>query len=174
VLVCPEDLDPETPTLPLGPLRERAGALDRAHLIAGFEADWAQRTDAPPILLSTRLVGLVGPTGEAVPIPPGTRAFLFAGVARPERFVRDATRAGIEVAGVRLFGDHHWFEPRELGALAADARALGADLLVTTEKDLVRIDAAPDGPRLAALRREIDVVRGAELLDEAIERALGA
>jgi tetraacyldisaccharide 4'-kinase len=172
VLVCPEDLDPCTPVAPRGPLRERARALGRAHLVAGFDAEWAFRPDAPKILLGTAIAGLVGPEGTVEPIEPGRRAFLFAGIARPERFVRDAAAAGIEVAGVRLFRDHHWFDQRELDAVASDARALCADLLVTTEKDLVRIGAPRSVPRLLALRREIVVVRGAGLLDEAIERAL--
>jgi tetraacyldisaccharide 4'-kinase len=174
VLVCPEDLDPGTSTLPRGPLRERAGALGRAHLVAGFEAEWAGRSDAPEILIGSALTGLVSLAGAVSPVARGRRAFLFAGVARPERFVRDAALAGVEIAGVRLFRDHHWFERRELDAVAAEARDLGADLLLTTEKDLVRVAAAPDGPVLAALRQEIEVVRGAELLDEAIGHALGA
>jgi tetraacyldisaccharide 4'-kinase len=174
VLVCPEDLDPRTSTVPRGPLREGPSALGRAHLVAGFEAEWALRSDAPEILIASALTGLVDRAGDVAPIERGRRAVLFAGVARPERFVRDAGLSGIEVAGVRLFRDHHWFTPRELHALAAEARALRADLLLTTEKDLVRIDAPPSGTRLAALRREIDVSRGADLLAEKIGLALGA
>ena len=81
-----------------GPLRERPGALGRAHLVAGFAAEWAGRSDAPEILLSSAIVGLVGLEGAVLPIEPGRRAFLFAGVARPQRFVRDAAAAGIEAA----------------------------------------------------------------------------
>jgi tetraacyldisaccharide 4'-kinase len=172
VLVCPEDLDPRTPVVPRGPLRERPRALGRAHLVAGFDAEWASRPDAPEILLGSTIAGLADLEGRVEPIDPGRRAFLFAGVARPERFVRDAAAAGMEVAGVRLFRDHHWFDQRELDAVTSDARALCADLLVTTEKDLVRIGALRAFPRILALRREIGVVRGAGLLDEAIDRAL--
>jgi len=174
VLVCPEDLDPRTSTLPRGPLREKPLALRRAHLVAGFEAEWVGRSDAPEILIASALTGLVDLAGDVAPIERGRRAFLFAGVARPERLVRDAKLAGIEVAGVRLFRDHHWFDRRELDAVATEARDLRADLLLTTEKDLVRVEVPPDGPRLAALRREIGVARGADLLAETIGRALGA
>jgi tetraacyldisaccharide 4'-kinase len=174
VLVCPEDLDPGTPTLPRGPLRERADALGRADLVAGFEAEWAGRADAPGILLGSSIAGLADRAGAVSPIAPGQSAFLFAGVARPERFVRDAEAAGLAVAGVRLFCDHHRFSRREIEGVAAEARARGAELLVTTEKDLVRIDAAPASREILALRREIGVARGEELLDRGIERALGA
>jgi tetraacyldisaccharide 4'-kinase len=172
VLVCPEDLDPATPPIPRGPLRERPGALGRAHLVAGFESEWAGRADAPELLLASSIAGLADLAGEVAPIEPGLRAFLFAGVARPERFVRDAAAAGLDVAGVHLFRDHHWFDRRELDAVAAEARAARADLLVTTEKDLVRVGEAPAAPRILALRREVGVARGADLLDEAIDRAL--
>jgi hypothetical protein len=55
------------------------------------------------------------------------------------------------------FPDHHAYEPRDLEAVARRARAVGASLLVTTEKDAVRLGApgtpatsgAPAAPRQA-------------------------
>jgi hypothetical protein len=37
------------------------------------------------------------------------------------------------------FPDHHAYEPSDLEAVAQRARAMGASLLVTTEKDAVRL-----------------------------------
>ena len=42
------------------------------------------------------------------------------------------------------FPDHHAYEPRDLEAVTRRARAVGAGLLVTTEKDAVRL-AGPGG-----------------------------
>jgi tetraacyldisaccharide 4'-kinase len=174
VLICPEDLDPRTPSIPAGPLRERPDALGRADLVAGWAADWEGRADAPALLLTASIAGLVDRSGRLEELGVGARAFLFAGIARPQRFLRDAAAGGLAVVGSRLFPDHHAYRPGELAAVAAEARRVGADLLVTTEKDLVRIGDAPDAPPLRALRLEVGVARGGERLDAAIDSALGA
>ena len=74
------------------------------------------------------------------------------------------------------FPDHHAYAPGDLEAVARRARAVGASLLVTTEKDAVRL-AAPAGGRWAgagplghaeamppvwALRIRLEPVSGAE------------
>jgi tetraacyldisaccharide 4'-kinase len=60
------------------------------------------------------------------------------------------------------------------GALAA-ARAAGAEELVTTEKDAVRLPPPfPADDRIRVLRIEAEVLRGEEALGEALDRALAA
>ena len=50
--------------------------------------------------------------------------------------------------------------------LAAWARGLGADLALTTQKDLVKLRAASLGPvPLRALRIGLEVIDGADVLD---------
>src|SRR6185295_7455629 len=44
---------------------------------------------------------------------------------------------------------HHWYRPRELQAVTRRARAMGAGVLVTSEKDAVRL-----GPSAAAMTAE--------------------
>ena len=44
------------------------------------------------------------------------------------------------------FPDHHWFTPGDVAELARDARAAGAQGLVTTEKDWVRMRELPPPP----------------------------
>jgi hypothetical protein len=61
------------------------------------------------------------------------------------------------VRDVVAFPDHHAYQPRDLEAVAQRARAVGASLLVTTEKDAVRLGlsgtpgttALPAAPRPA-------------------------
>src|SRR5262249_53707687 len=108
--------------------------------------------------------------GQAAPAP--ARAFLVAGIARPERFRQDAATLA-PVAGALFFRDHHRYRPEDVRAAEARARAEGATALVTTAKDAVRfpLDAAglpvlglavaapsedrgrPRAPRLSAARR---------------------
>jgi tetraacyldisaccharide 4'-kinase len=63
----------------------------------------------------------------------------FAGIARPERFFADLTSAGWHVAETMPFADHHPFTQTDVDQLAEAARAAGTSMLVTTEKDAVRL-----------------------------------
>jgi tetraacyldisaccharide 4'-kinase len=80
-----------------------------------------------------------------VPDPPAAAALLgrpvvaFAGIGRPEKFFATLRAIGAVLVGERSFPDHHPFRAGELEALAAQARAEHA-ILVTTEKDMVRIE----------------------------------
>jgi tetraacyldisaccharide 4'-kinase len=82
---------------------------------------------------------------------------------------------GAEVAAERLLPDHHPFAAAELEAALRGARAGGCDLVVTTEKDAVRLPPALAAePRLRAVRIDAEVVRGGEVLEAALDAALAA
>ena len=68
----------------------------------------------------------------------------FSGIGRPGKFFESLRGAGASIIGERAFPDHHVFTDREADALLRGAGEAGA-LLVTTEKDWVRIPAQ-DGP----------------------------
>jgi tetraacyldisaccharide 4'-kinase len=84
----------------------------------------------------------------------GARVFAFAGIGRPAKFAKTLDEIGADVAGFRWFPDHHCYSPRELAALALEAKRLRA-VLVTTEKDAARIGPNPDG--LAADREILPI-----------------
>ena len=67
-----------------------------------------------------------------------------AGIAAPERFRDALAAAGFDVAGLLAFADHHPFTPADVRRIAAQAAAHGAGLVLTTEKDAVRL--APFAP----------------------------
>ena len=71
--------------------------------------------------------------------PAATRVAAVAGIARPVRFF-DALRAqGYVVVRELSFPDHHWYTTNDLEKISDASRAAGADLVVTTEKDAVRL-----------------------------------
>ena len=84
------------------------------------------------------------------------RVVAVAGIARPERFfaaLRDETAGkrageGWEIAREIVFRDHHWFSRRDLDRVERAAVDAGADLILTTEKDAMRLE----GVRTAAGR----------------------
>jgi tetraacyldisaccharide 4'-kinase len=67
--------------------------------------------------------------------------FIATGIARPDRFVADIASAGWEISGVMEFRDHHLYDARDVGRIAAEARAKGSAIVLTTEKDAVRLGA---------------------------------
>ena len=66
----------------------------------------------------------------------GKRVFAFAGLADNAQFFEALRTAGVEVAGTRSFSDHHRYTAGDIAALKNATH----DLLVTTEKDAVKID----------------------------------
>jgi len=79
----------------------------------------------------------------------GKRALAFAGIGDPVRFFNTLAGSGIEVVRGRAFADHHAFSRREIEALVAEAKRDGLTL-VTTEKDLARLQGSEGVPEWAA------------------------
>jgi tetraacyldisaccharide 4'-kinase len=67
----------------------------------------------------------------------GRRVFAFAGLANNEQFFDSLRANGLDVVGTRSFRDHHRYSAFDIAAIKEDA---GADAIVTTEKDAVKID----------------------------------
>ena len=72
----------------------------------------------------------------------GKRVLAFAGIGDPARFFATLRASNIDVTAERAFADHHRFSQGEIDALLAEASRDGLTL-VTTEKDFVRLGAAP-------------------------------
>jgi tetraacyldisaccharide 4'-kinase len=69
----------------------------------------------------------------------GQKVFAFAGIGRPEKFITSLQEAGAIVTGREFFPDHHPYSTVEITRL----RLLAGDaVLVSTEKDFVRLEAA--------------------------------
>jgi len=76
-----------------------------------------------------------------------SKVLAFAGIGDPEKFFATLNAAGIEVAARAGFPDHHRYTAGEAQDLIARAHAQSL-MLVTTEKDLMRLGG---DPQLAAL-----------------------
>jgi tetraacyldisaccharide 4'-kinase len=67
------------------------------------------------------------------------RLLAFCGIARPARFIEELRKLGLEVAAFLPFPDHHSYPPASLDKLAQTCRRAGAEALITTEKDGLKI-----------------------------------
>ena len=161
--VSVEDLDGRL--LPTGRLREplRAASAADAVLVDG-SPDEAMRVASalgvPTAFTVTRVYESprkVAPLGECVDTR-GRRLLAVAGIARPQRFFAALRAHGWDVAGEVCFRDHHWFSSADMERIAGLARELQVDLILTTEKDAVRmVDVPASGPPLAYLPMRVSI-----------------
>jgi tetraacyldisaccharide 4'-kinase len=147
---------------PRGMLREPLSALARAHAVIATNpsdadavatvAATVRRFNREAAMLAARYRvedAIETQTGRRVPATglAGRRLIAFAGLGSPEGFAETLDSVAIRRVGFVEFPDHHWFTERDLSELARDARAAGAQGLITTEKDWVRVRALSP-PRL--------------------------
>jgi len=91
----------------------------------------------------TRTLGVprtVSNVPESVVVPPQSRVFGLAAIAQPERFFSDVAAAGWDLVGSMKFHDHHYFSQSDISKIDKAARAAAAAIILTTEKDAVRLE----------------------------------
>ncbi|MFT4901109.1 MAG: tetraacyldisaccharide 4'-kinase [Lentimonas sp.] len=171
--------------LPRGILREPIKHLSRASYIFLTKSD-GQRDDAllelirehnstaeiiecahqPQFLQSIE-------SDERLPLSAlkGARVAAFSGIASPESFEKMLRAYGAEIRYNQRFLDHHRFTRYEIRHLYQKAGEGGFDMIVTTEKDAVRLFEDIKAPiPIYYLRLEIDILSGEEDFDAAIGR----
>jgi tetraacyldisaccharide 4'-kinase len=132
--------------MPSGPLRAPLAAqIERTDALVVIGAGNAADTVAGAIIARGKPVlrAHFRPDQASVAALQGKRALAFAGIGDPARFFATLREAGVDVASVRTFPDHHPLTPDEAASLVAESEA-GGLTLVTTEKDLARL-RSPDG-----------------------------
>jgi tetraacyldisaccharide 4'-kinase len=101
----------------------------------------------------------------------GRRVVAFSGIATPESFEKFLRDLGALIMARERYLDHYRYQEDDLAELSALARREGADCLVTTEKDAVRIAKGRDfAVPLYYLRLEIEILNGAANFEEAVSR----
>jgi tetraacyldisaccharide 4'-kinase len=172
--------------LPKGRLREPLSALARASAVVVTRVDQAApgavdaietlvrrvRSDLPLLYARFALTGLVEVgSGRAAPLDrlKGVRVLAAAGIGRFESFVASLERAGASVADAMPFRDHHPYRRADLDRILARARDARAELVVTTEKDAIKLESlVRAGESLWAARVEArveDAVQWNALID---------
>jgi len=173
--------------LPGGPLREHPSGVGRAGVLVATRCDRADGAE--------RVIGALGPlapsasvvetrmkpvefwdvgTGETVKAG-GLRergCLALSSIADPSDFERTLAKLGMNVLGRLALPDHHDYSGDDVEVVVEAARDVGADTILTTEKDAVRLRPWRSRVPLVALGIELEVTRGKELLVEALNGAL--
>ncbi|MFZ5875325.1 MAG: tetraacyldisaccharide 4'-kinase [Nitrospirota bacterium] len=148
--------------LPRGRLREPWSALSRATAVVITRVDHAApgavdavdrrvracRPDLPLFHVRFEPVALIEvATGRALSLDPlrGAAVLAVAGIGRFESFTALLARCGARVVETIRYPDHHPFAFADAERIMTGARAAGVGMIVTTEKDAVKL-----GPLLDA------------------------
>jgi tetraacyldisaccharide 4'-kinase len=134
-------------TLPAGRLREPLDTMIVADALIAADPDVVIETDHLPMPVFRLQRSRCSPAVDAAPV------LAVAGIASPERFFKDLRQDGWQVAATLIFPDHHPYSRRDADRIVEMARREGAVRIVTTEKDLVRLDA------LGPVALPVDAVR---------------
>ncbi len=174
---------------PRGTLREPVDGLGRADVVLLSRADlidaelrdslrrqvlryapnaaWGEVVHAPLSLVSRQ--GIEEPIASLA----GRRVAAFAGIGNPAGFRHTLEGCSCRPVAFWEFPDHHAYTRGDLASLSAWARELGAEVLVCTRKDLVKIDAERLGDvPLWALKIGLEFLSGQELLEERLAAVL--
>ena len=178
--------------LPRGLLREPRQSLRRADLIVVTRADQVNRAvleslhaalhetapGVPCISCRHQPVGLAELEGSPTQNADlnGRSVLCASGIGNPGAFEWTVRQMGADVRGHLVFADHHRYRVRDLARIADEAKRRQADLVLTTEKDAVKLGSVPfDWPcRVAAVQIEIDfLATGSTMLNSVLDRVLG-
>ena len=175
--------------LPRGGLREDPSHTDRADILILTRSDQvdekslhtlkARLTDlsqGKPIVETnhkpTHLRSLGNKQRHELDWLQGKRINAFCGLGNPEGFRKTIESLGAELCLFRAFPDHHTYTKSDLQRLNLEAQEFMADILLTTEKDSLKLHQESFEKPLFVLRIEIEITRGQEQLDRALAKTL--
>jgi tetraacyldisaccharide 4'-kinase len=143
--------------LPRGLLRESLRSLKRADLILITRSDLVSESErheieksilrhAPTkndriLSVSFQPTALVRADGERTELgtASGKSAFLMSGIGNPPAFRATCECLRTVVVGEAIFADHHHYTAEDLEQVLQTANSCAADLVLTTQKDLVKL-----------------------------------
>jgi len=151
-------------TLPAGRLREPISSLQRADcVVVTGDADLLDEIRAVVERAAPRAMVCMArhaPTalytvegGERVSLESvrDRRVFAMSAIAHPASFEKTLADAGAVLAGCERFPDHHAYSQEDVLLVESRARACGAEFVVVTEKDAVKLAGMCTGVPLLAL-----------------------
>lgn len=140
--------------LPRGLLREPVDGLQRADVIVLTRCDQvSQQTleqiekkliritaDIPLIKCIHRITSVTKLDGEEISESlSDKRALIFAGIAQPQSFAMSVASMGVNVVAQQWWPDHYHYRTRDIHELLKSDRYPPYDLLLTTQKDAVKL-----------------------------------
>lgn len=112
-------------------------------------------------------------TGETLPLSylKNLKIGVLSGIASPESFEQGLRNLGAILGLTQSYTDHHRYSRKEIKRFIQRCARRDLSMILTTEKDAVRIPRLTD-PELPIyyLRIEIDILKGADIWERMVER----
>jgi tetraacyldisaccharide 4'-kinase len=128
--------------LPAGPLREPVENLERSHLFWHNQAQ-GKHLDVgvikPVITTGLSYEGFYNKDGQVLELGKKLRVLAFCGLANPQDFAASLQAHGFEIVRLVHFKDHYYYRHRDIQELEAAKERSRADLVITTQKDWVKL-----------------------------------
>lgn len=161
--------------LPRGFLRENIHSLSRADLIVVNSVANYQNIEAVVTRYSSAsIVGveyvakkIFSLTGEAIESLQGRRVGVFCGIGQPKSFIDSVCQQGAEIVAELFLVDHGRLTLQQIKDFTKYCRDRGAEMLVCTEKDKVKLNVDCSLP-VAWIQGEMEVKRNETILQEKI------
>jgi tetraacyldisaccharide 4'-kinase len=148
--------------LPLGTLREPRSQIKRADVViishtemiaareqSALEGQVKALHPGAPVFFSRHVPQGVWkyPEGEFRPLSwlKGRRVLAFCGLGQPESFRHSLKTLEVELVGLRTFRDHQVYQEKDKHRLLEESVSLKAEVLMTTEKDALKLGNWPEG-----------------------------
>ncbi|MCJ7459809.1 MAG: tetraacyldisaccharide 4'-kinase [candidate division Zixibacteria bacterium] len=170
--------------LPAGRLREPLSSLNRANLFVLTRVDQSEHRDkvkkllqkynpqAPiveSILQTSSIQNWKDKTEISLIQFNGKKGLAFCGIGNPFSFERTLKSLGLEILNAFFFLDHYIYTRKDLLLLQEEARKSGAEYLITTEKDSIRLpDTGELTIPLLVVKVELKIISGEEKLWEVL------
>ncbi len=173
--------------LPAGPLRESLHGLERADTIILSRVNESQGRETGINRIQrfsdARLFSAIHKPVHWVSIQDNKKYELntlkdkkgiaFAGIGNPDSFQNTLRSIGIELADYIVFRDHHGYRASDLKKIIQRAKAKKAEVLVTTEKDHVRLPPHWNPPiPVYFLKIEFEIQKGFQGLNQLLDSVL--
>lgn len=168
--------------LPRGILREPVSALRRSsyvfitksngtppdELLSAIKA-YAPHTS--PIVCAhvpKVLVALDGQTTLPLQKLHGAKVLAFSGIAVPQSFENLLTQAGADTVKALRYADHYDYEAEDIEQIVKMAESSNVQMIITTEKDAVRLPRLKTSLPCVYLRMEVEILSGDKNFEHAV------
>jgi tetraacyldisaccharide 4'-kinase len=180
--------------LPAGLLREPVTALKRADAVVVTRCDQVAEAEVEELERQLQLINPDMPIARSIHTAVcaeslGRRKFsieelkdrdifAFSGIGNPDAFLGTIRKLRLNLAGSKVYNDHHHYTDRDIADIHEDAGRLEADFIMTTQKDWSNI-CNSNLPTLNSqdipfmyLVVELKLVSGEDKITQLIEDAL--
>ena len=174
--------------IPAGLLREPVSSLKRADAVVITRCDTANESELnkleeklkainPKIIVSRSIhapVHAININKEEINLQQlkDKKVFAFCGIGNPEAFLHTIRNLGCDIAGSKIYNDHHNYINDDLSDICKQAKHSKAEIILTTQKDWTKIsvlNTAENNLTLAYIAIEFKFLAGETKLRNLIQ-----